>query len=71
MNRITQENAAQYVGKTLLWSDADVGRRPFHYFPLKVILVGSRYFVADRNHVAYEIPSEHDSDGGITFDSAK
>lgn len=66
MEHLTQENAAQYVGKTIYSS-----RPRFHYYPLRVLQFGNKYFVADRNHVAYRIPSENDPEGGIPFDSVK
>lgn len=66
MEKLTQESAGKYVGKKVYSSHPR-----FYYYPLRVFLFGNKYFVADRNHVAYEIPSENDSDGGIPFDSVK
>lgn len=66
MEKLTQESAGKYVGKKVYSS-----RPRFYYYPLRVLLLGNKYFVADRNHVAYEISSENDSGGGIPFDSVK
>ena len=66
MEHLTQENASQYVGKAVYSS-----RPRFHYYPLRVFCHQGIFMVADRNHVAYEILSEHDSDVGIPFDSVK
>lgn len=48
---LTQENAAQYVGKYL---ECYPGR--FHYYPLKVCEHNGKFYVIDRNGVAYLVP---------------
>lgn len=63
MERLTQENAAGYLGKTV-----DSSRRRFHYYPLRVFSRHGVFMVADRNGVAYEIPSEHEVGSSIPFD---
>lgn len=66
MEHLTQENAPQYVGKTIYSS-----RPRFHYYPLRVLCHRGVFMVADRNHVAYEIPPKNDLGGGIPFDFVK
>ena len=48
---LTQENAAQYVGKYLECYPAR-----FHYYPLKVWEHGGKFYVTDRNGVGYLVP---------------
>lgn len=62
MEKLTQENASQHVGMTV-----DSSRRRFHYYPLRVFQWPDGYYVSDRNHTAYRIPSE--LEGGIPYDS--
>lgn len=66
MEHLTQENAQHYVLKMV-----DSSRPQFHYYPLRVFCHNGVFMVADRNGVAYEIPSESDLEGGIPFDSVK
>lgn len=63
MKQLTQENAAVYFGKTV-----DSSRRRFHYYPMRVFFHHGVFMVADRNGVAYEIPSEHEVGSSIPFD---
>lgn len=62
MKKLTQENAAQHIGMTITSS-----RPLFHYYPLRVFRWHDGYYVADRVHVAYLIPTE--KEGGIPYDS--
>lgn len=62
MKKLTQENAAQHIGMTITSS-----RPRFHHYPLRVFRGHDGYYVADRVHVAYLIPTE--KEGGIPYDS--
>lgn len=62
MKKLTQENAAQHIGMTI-----NSSRPLFHYYPLRVFCGHDGYYVADRVHVAYLIPTE--KEGGIQYDS--
>lgn len=63
MEMLTQENASRYAGKAV-----DSSRRRFHYYPLRVFFQFGVFMVADRNGIAYEIPSEHETGSSIPFD---
>lgn len=58
---LTQENANEYVGKTL---DAKHGL--FHYYPLKVVKMRDGYNFIDRHDTMMRVPEE--KYGGIYFD---
>lgn len=61
MDRLTQENAAGHVGMTV-----NSSHPRFHHYPLRVFWGRDGYYVADRAHVAYLIPTE--KEGGIPYD---
>ena len=66
MNYLTQSNAPAYEGRHISCS-----RPRFHYYPLRVFQAGNGiYYVADRNGVAYAVPTEKEGSHGerIPFD---
>lgn len=63
--RLTQQNAAQFVGKSLFGS-------PFHYWPLRVIQHknGLHYYI-DRYGVMMKCPDQNDLFNAVYFSRAE
>ena len=59
---LTQQNAAQYVGKKV-----DCYHRSFHYYPLEIIEQDNVYSVIDRVGTRFRIPDEKDYFSAIPF----
>lgn len=63
--RLTQQNAADLVGKSLF------GGR-FHYYPLRVIHhKNGLYYYIDRNGVMMKCPDQNDIFNVVDFDRAE
>lgn len=62
MNYISQETAHQFVGKTLCSS-----RGLFHYYPLKISEKNGIYWVTDRMHTMWRVPTL--AEGGLAYET--
>lgn len=61
---LTQQNARQYLGKTL-----DCDRRLFHHYPLEVVVNrNGEYCYKDATGTYIRVPDEQDAFNSVYFD---